>query len=153
MPYQVIDTLDHLRKRFSFTHNRLDQVNKELGIGRKMDTGGFELWDGCMKGDQDSLTHMEKYNIIDVEILEETYLRLRPWINPHPNIGLFIEDDVEVCPSCGSVHISWGGTPYTTSVNRFESFRCDDCGSVGRSRKSLSATKGECKTPTTSVAR
>jgi hypothetical protein len=153
MPYQVIDTLDHLRKRFSFSSNRLDYVNKELGIGRKMDTGGFELWDGCIRGDQESLDHMERYNIIDVEILEETYLKLRPWINPHPNIGLFIEDDVETCPSCGSTHIAWGGTPYTTSVNRFESFRCNDCGSVGRSRKSLAGEKKTAKTPTTSVAR
>jgi hypothetical protein len=33
---------------------------------------------------------MEAYNIHDVRILEETYLMLRPWIKPHPNMALFI---------------------------------------------------------------
>ena len=77
MPYQVIDTLQHLRKRFNISSNRLDYVNKVLGIGRKMETGGFELWDGCLKGNPDSLKKMEKYNIKDVKILEEKYLRIR----------------------------------------------------------------------------
>ena len=137
MPYQIIDTLEHLKKKFSISSNRLDYVNKLLNIDRKMDTGGFALWDGCMKGDEDSLIKMEKYNIVDVEILEETYLRLRPWIQPHPNLGLFIEDDVDKCPSCGSGELLFGGTPYTTAANTYESFRCGSCGSVGRSKKAI----------------
>jgi len=136
MPYQVIDTLTHLRNKFSISSNRLDYVNELLGIGRKMDTGGFKLWDGCMKGDEESLKKMEEYNIVDVEILEETYLRIRPWISPHPNMGLFIEDDVDVCPSCASENLAFGGTPYRTGAAAYESFRCNDCGSTGRSKKS-----------------
>lgn len=134
MPYQVIDTLIHLRRKFSITHNRLDYVNEELGLGRKMDTGGFKLWDGCMKGDAESLSKMEEYNIEDVRILEETYLRIRPWIQPHPNMGLYIKDDVDVCPSCASKDLDWNGTPYRTMVHAYSSFRCNACGSVGRSK-------------------
>ncbi|KKM04658.1 hypothetical protein LCGC14_1762000 [marine sediment metagenome] len=136
MPYQVIDTLEHLRKRFSISSNRLDYVNELLGIGRKIDTGGFALWEGCMRGDALSLKKMEEYNIVDVEILEETYLRIRAWIKPHPNMGLFIEDNVEVCPACGSKELKFGGTPYRTAANSYETFRCEECGSVGRSRTS-----------------
>jgi DNA polymerase elongation subunit (family B) len=152
-PYQVIDTLETLRKRMAFTHNRLDYVNDKLGIGRKMDTGGFSLWDRCLKGEEEALMEMEQYNIQDVAILEETYLRIRPWIAPHPNIGLYIEDNVTVCPSCGSSHIEPAGTPYTTSVNQYESFRCKKCGSLGRSRKSIAAENKEISTNTASVAR
>lgn len=139
MPYQVIDTLQHARKRFAVSHNKLDYINEVLGLERKMDTGGFELWAACMEGDDEALQKMEDYNVQDVIILEETYLKLRPWIKPHPNVGLFIEDDVTVCPACGSSHLKWGGTPYATRVNLYESFRCTDCGSIGRSASSKAA--------------
>jgi DNA polymerase elongation subunit (family B) len=136
MPFQVIDTLEHVRKRFAFKSNRLDYINDKLGIGRKLKTE-FELWAKCMAGDEEAIREMEEYNIQDVAILEETYLKIRPWIRSHPNIGLFIEDDVDTCPNCGGTHLIWGGTPYATSANRYEAFRCGECGSIGRSAKSL----------------
>lgn len=135
--YLVIDTLTHLRKKFSITHNRLDYVNDLLGLGRKIDTGGFQLWIDCMAGDKDALQKMETYNIEDVKILEETYLKIRPWIQPHPNLGLHIGEGVECCPSCGSDHLNWGGTPYRTMAAEYESFRCGQCGSTGRSKTSV----------------
>jgi hypothetical protein len=141
MPYQIIDTLDTARKQFSIVHNRLDYINEILGLGRKKDTGGFDLWVDCMKGDKVALSNMEEYNIQDVAILEETYLILRPWIRSHPNIGLYIEQDVDACPNCGSEALAWGGTPYTTTANRYESFRCGSCGSLGRSARAMSTDK------------
>jgi len=140
MSYQVIDTLDHARKRFAISSNKLDYINQLLGLNRKIDTGGFELWVGCMRGNVSDLKKMEEYNRGDVRILEETYLRLRPWIQPHPNIGLFIDKDVTSCPTCGSPEIKFHGKPYTTTANLYDSFRCTDCGSVGRSKKSLPST-------------
>ena len=137
MPYQVIDTLDHLRKRFSISSNRLDYVNKILGLGRKIATGGFKLWDGCVKGDKTCLKHMEEYNRSDVMILEDTYLYIRPWIKPHPNMGLFIEEDIKVCPSCSSSDLIYGGTTYNTAACIYEAFRCGNCSSVGRNKKAI----------------
>lgn len=152
MPYQVIDTLEHARKRFSFVSNRLDYINDRLGIGRKLKTD-FELWARCMRGEEDALKEMETYNVQDVAILEETYLKLRPWIRSHPNIGLFIDDDIAVCPNCGSDHLEWGGTPYTTSANRYEAFRCKACSSIGRSSKSIAVETGLPRVTTRSTAR
>jgi len=137
MPYQVIDTLDHAKKQFAMSSNKLDYINKVLNIGRKMDTGGFELWDGCMMGDEKALKKMEDYNRVDVGILEETYLRIRPWIKPHPNMGLFIGDDVSACPTCGGNKLRFGSKPYATSSNLYDLFRCDDCKAVGRSKKAI----------------
>lgn len=137
MPYQVIDTLEHLRKRFAMGSNRLDSVNDQLGLDRKMDTGGFELWDRCMRGGKDALATMEEYNRVDVQMLEETYLRIRPWIKPHPNIGLFIADDVALCPTCGSRDVKIDSKPYATTAHFYDLFRCADCGAVGRSRRPI----------------
>lgn len=137
MPYQIIDTLEHAKKRFKISSNRLDYINKMLGLSRKIDTGGFELWDGCMKGDTKSLVKMEQYNIKDVKILEETYLRIRSWIKPHPNMGLFVDENITSCPSCGSTDISFGRKPYVTTACLYELFRCENCGSIGRNKKAI----------------
>jgi DNA polymerase elongation subunit (family B) len=135
MPYQSIDTLKHIRKQFGFSSNRLDYVNKLLSLPRKSDTGGFELWVECLKGDKKALDEMEHYNVQDVRILEETYLEIRPWIKPHPNMGLFILDEKNArCPTCGSAELTEQGKPYCTTVNAFDQFRCDNCGAVGRKR-------------------
>jgi hypothetical protein len=134
LPYQIIDTLLHIRRQFGFTSNKLDYVNKLLNLERKKETS-FELWERCMKGNADALLEMETYNVQDVRILEETYLQIRPWIKPHPNMGLFILDENEHrCASCGSNHLKAQGKLYNTSANSYELMRCDNCTSVSRKR-------------------
>jgi len=131
LPYRSIDTLK-VAKKFAFTSNRLDQVNKTLGLPRKMETK-FELWKKCVEGDEKALEKMRKYNKRDVNILEETYLTLRPWITSHPNIGLYIELNEPVCSNCGSTNIMWKGH-YYTNVSKFRSGRCE-CGAIVRMRQ------------------
>lgn len=135
LPYQQIDTLLHIRRQFGFTSNKLDYVNQLLNLPRKKENDGMPLWINCYKGDTKALSDMLEYNIEDVRILEETYLRIRAWIKPHPNMGLFILDETQSrCPSCGSHELQMQGKEYKTTANSYEQFRCCNCGSVGRKR-------------------
>jgi hypothetical protein len=137
LPYQSIDTLKTIKRQFAFTSNKLDFVNKVLSLERKQKHEGFSMWSKCYIGDDAALKMMEKYNIKDVRILEDTYLRLRPWIKPHPNVGLFILDENAFhCPSCGSVDLKDEGKLYYTTANAYEQFRCGNCNAVGRKRLS-----------------
>ena len=141
LPYQIIDTLVHIRRQFGFTSNKLDYVNKLLNLERKKDTN-FELWESCMKGEGAALSEMEEYNIQDVRILEETYLVIRPWIKPHPNMGLFILDEKEHrCPNCGSDKLTAQGKCYNTTANVYELMRCDNCGASSRKRLGAATIK------------
>lgn len=134
LPYQQIDTLKHIRRQFGFTSNKLDYVNKLLNLERKKDTN-FELWERCMNGNADALSEMEAYNVQDVRILEETYLQIRAWIKPHPNMGLFILDETQHrCPNCGSDKMIEHGKKYNTTANIYTLMRCDNCGSSSRKR-------------------
>lgn len=135
LSYQIVDTLKHVRKTFRFLSNKLDNINNRLSIRRKKENEGFDLWKRCVAGDVNALADMESYNIDDVLALEETYLVLRPWIKPHPNVGLFILDEQNSrCPTCGSTDLQDEGKMYYTSANAFEQFRCKQCGSTGRKR-------------------
>lgn len=141
LPYQQIDTLKHIRRQFGFTSNKLDYVNKLLNLERKKETK-FELWEQCMKGNSSALSEMEKYNVQDVRILEETYLLIRAWIKPHPNVGLFILDEREYhCPNCGSNELTDEGKSYYTSANVYELRRCTNCGATSRKRLSSITVK------------
>lgn len=141
LPYQQIDTLLHIRRQFGFTSNKLDYVNKLLNLERKQETGGFELWEKCYKGDKEALKKMLDYNIQDVRILEDTYLRIRPWIKPHPSCNLNLLDGHERCPSCGSKDLIEQGKTYNTYASKFGLMRCDNCGSVSRKRLSSLTVK------------
>lgn len=127
-----VDTLKIAKDEFDFTFNKMDWINKVLGINRKMDTS-FRWWSECAAGNEKYLGLMSKYNKQDTFILEELYLKLRPWMKAHPNMNLYNSDkSVAVCPTCSSVNIKWEGR-YSTPLGLYKAFRCHDCGAIGRS--------------------
>jgi hypothetical protein len=135
--YQMIDTLKVARKQFGFTHNSLNALAKVFGISVKIETN-FELWKRCKHGDASALKEMLRYNKRDVSILEEVYLKIRPWIKSHPNIGLFLESNERKCPVCGSP-VEPDGSYYYTMTGKYPTYKCTNeaCGSISRGRKSV----------------
>ena len=138
-PYQVVDTLSTLRSKFGFTSNKLDYVNRMLGIDEKTPTS-LSLWLDSMRGDVTALKNLVKYNMNDVEILEELYIRIRGWIPNHPNMGLYLEAESLVCPNCGSDSVVLSGE-YMTQINSYEVFKCKECGANCRSTKATKRKK------------
>ncbi len=132
-PYQTIDTKVIAAKQFGFSSNKLDALAGYFGLKCKMDTD-FELWARCMNGDDTALAYMEEYNRHDTELLEEVYLRLRPWIKAHPNVALYIESDMPRCSNCGSEELTYVGN-YYTQTGKYETYRCS-CGALSRVRTS-----------------
>jgi len=128
-PYKTIDTLKIARKYFAFNGNNLNALAVHLGLGKKIKTGGFDLWLGCMMGDEVAWRKMVRYNKMDVRLLERVYLHFRPWITNHPNISLYLQD--EVCPKCGSKHLQSRGFAVTI-LAKYRRFQCQDCGGWGR---------------------
>lgn len=139
--YQSIDTLKHARKQMAVSSNRLDYLGQFFGLGKKLEHSGFDLWVRCMNHEEEAFNEMERYNIQDVLLLESVYLHLRPFIKPHPNVGLLIGDNIHRCPSCGSDKLEPRSDYYTT-VNVFTEFYCNDCGSNCRSRKANKSKSG-----------
>jgi DNA-directed RNA polymerase subunit RPC12/RpoP len=133
-PYKQIDTLKVAKQQFGFSSNKLDALATYFGVENKINTS-FELWQGCLDGDQESLLYMEEYNKMDVLILEKVYLRLRPYIKSHINIGL-LEDKAGVCPHCGSEDLNpIDGEFMFNNTTVSELYRCSSCGAVARGAK------------------
>lgn len=126
--YKTVDTLKLARKYFKFESNRLGDLGKFLGVGSKLPHTGFQLWAGCMEGDEDSWRLMREYNKADVALLEEVYYKLRPWAVNHPNLGLYANpsDPQRACPTCQSDRIQKRGFNYAKLQVR-QRWQCLDC--------------------------
>ena len=138
MHYRSVDTLKVAKNYFKFTSNKLDYINKFLGIPVKSDHD-FDLWKRAYFGDPTALKDLVEYNKNDVFILEETFLKVRPYIKTFPNLNLYDEGVSSICRNCGSPDIYWSGY-YYTNLNKYKGWRCNNCGAIGRSRYS-SVTK------------
>lgn len=125
-PFKEVDTLTAARKHFAFTSNKLGELCDALDIGRKLETGGFETWLGCMRGDERAWKKMMRYNKNDVAILEKLYLRLRPWMTTHPNIAT-ISEVSDACPKCGSTEGMHSRGYAANSVSRRKRYQCKSC--------------------------
>lgn len=126
-PFKTVDTLKVAKRHFAFTSNRLDSLGESLGLGRKVKTGGFELWESCMKGIPSAWAKMKRYNAKDVTLLIKVYDKLLPWIGNHPNITV-ITDQEYGCRNCGSKSLTKRGFSFGPTGKR-QQYKCSDCGS------------------------
>lgn len=136
-PYKIIDTREIAARHFRFTSNKLEFLSGVLCSKKKLahrKFAGFDLWRECLNGNLKAWAEMRRYNIRDVEALEELYLKLRPWAINHPNCGLYDENEVLMCPKCGSENVSRNGFIFLT-VGKFQRWKCGDCAAWGRSSK------------------
>lgn len=140
-PYRQIDTYRIAKKQFGFTFNKLEFLAKALKCGtlksKHKKFPGMELWKECLARNQEAWKEMKLYNIDDVLALEEVYYKLLPWIEGHPNVGMYVDSKVEVCPNCGSSVEKRGFT--TTNIGTYQRYHClnPKCGKYPRGRKNL----------------
>lgn len=124
-PYKQVDTKKLAKRHFKFESNKLDDLGRDLGVGRKMKHQGFDLWLKCMAGDEKAWREMKRYNKQDVILLEKIYLKLRGWAPQHPKLHFNRE-----CVFCGSSKVQRRGYIVTKSGKRVK-YQCMDCGGWG----------------------
>jgi hypothetical protein len=122
-PYKTIDTLKIARNVFKFDSNKLDDLGRYLGVGRKVPHTGFHLWRGCMTGDPEAWAKMKQYNGHDVELLESVYYLVRAWDRKHPVVN---QGKKEACPKCASTNVQRRGFTYTLLSKR-QQYQCRNC--------------------------
>ena len=140
-PYKAVDTCKIAKKYFRFPANSL----KELGIYLNIDTPkldtDFQLWIDCMHGVRGAWDYMVEYNKFDVKLLEEVYLRIRPYDKSHPNLALYYEGDEVRNPTSGEIvtGVVEGKLAYT-SQSAFPVYQGED-GHMFRSSKRVKSVK------------
>jgi len=137
--FRTIDTFKVTRREFAFESFKQDFLTKKFKLQEKKATGGIDLWIEVQKGNQEAIDKMLDYNIHDVKGLEDMYLKIRPYIKNHPNLGVLLDEDV--CPNCASPNLLETDSEYFTSANRFPVLRCGDCHTPYIRHKKNSSTR------------
>jgi DNA polymerase elongation subunit (family B) len=136
-PYQQIDLLEVVKRRFRFPSNKLAYVANVLGIGGKVKHEGHEMWVKCLAGDPTAWGHMRRYNKQDTALLEDLHRVLLPWITNHPNQRLMSAESQ--CPNCGGDDLRREGHAYTLT-GKFQRYQCRGCGAWSRDGRRVEGT-------------
>jgi hypothetical protein len=132
-PFKQVDLKLAVSKRFQFPSNKLQYVSTVLGYEGK-DKMEFEDWIGCMNGNAKAQKKMEKYNRIDVDLLQDLYGRMLPWIPGLPNRNLY--EGGTGCPACKGSQVERDGF-YYTALSKYAKYVCVDCGYWTRDAKRI----------------
>lgn len=139
-PFKVCDTLEVLKKKFRLPSNSLESASHYFGIVAK-DKQPFTLWRDCMEGIPEAWDRLITYCMHDVTVVELLYKKLIPWIDVHPNMGLYEADGSRItCPKCGSHSIIRKGVQRTV-VHTYQRFQCKECGGWSRSRQPIKESR------------
>lgn len=127
LPPPPITSIDVLKavKKLGFISGKLAFVGPLLTKGKKMETGGFDLWTKVMAGNAIAQKRMAAYCIQDVRLLEKVYTKIKPYIKNHPHLGTVGKT---ACGACGSTHTQSRGYRRTKAF-RIQRLQCQTCGS------------------------
>lgn len=139
---RMIDTKRMASKHFKFTSNKLAYLTDKLCTKNKKLSHakfpGYGLWKEFLAGNPEAQKEMEEYNRMDVLSLEELYYKLVPY-DDSINFSVYFEEPT--C-TCGAENSFKKNGFYYTNANKFQRYKCTNCGKEYRARKSaLSSPK------------
>jgi RNase P subunit RPR2 len=142
-PYKVIDTLVVAKKYFAFTSQKLAWTSKHLTDEPKeehREFPGFELWKECLRDNPRAWAVMKRYNCRDITSTEKVYLKMRPWIESHPNLSIYSGGEKPACPKCDSKHVQARGRA-VLQAGIYTRYQCQECGGWSRGRVMVNGRK------------
>lgn len=129
---KVIDTLVLAKNHLKLPSNKLDSIGAYFGYGRKNRNDGILLWKKVQEGDEAAMQEMVEYCKQDVNLLHDIYLGLRSLTHTGFNAGLYYQDEIHRCKSCGSEDVEPTGKTIKTSVGVYDEYVCNECGNHSR---------------------
>ncbi len=131
----IIDTKEMAKSVGMFTSNRLEYLSSmtDTKKGKHQKYPGFALWLGMLNDEQAAWEECRKYNCTDVKATEELWLKLRPWVRRHPDLGSWYRDDKKRCPRCGSEHLELYGEEHV-GTRFLPAYLCTNCNGYCRER-------------------
>lgn len=136
-PFKEVDLYrDVIARKTAFYSGKLDFVAERIVGKKKVDTGGFQLWRDVLAGKEKAWAKFRRYQKMDVDLLEELFDELLPWIRlPHP-----VNEDGYTCHACGSHDLQRRGYQVTLT-GKYQRFCCNQCGSWHRGTQRSSSSE------------
>lgn len=127
----IIDTWRISRFKLKLSNNRLDTISRAAPVqkGQKREEKTYldvSTWIKAATGHIPSIKYIEDHCIADVKVLEQTYLAIRAFAGPVPNLSKVGGVSTEGCPTCSSPMIQRRGYKLTERGNK-QQYQCQTC--------------------------
>ena len=124
-----IDCWRTAKDHMGLSSNRLNNVQDFFKLATEKTPLEKDTWRKARRGHRDSSKYVVDHCLADVIVLEEAYLKLRPYMPTHPNVNLMIGSR-HSCPKCGAgqEYVGTAGVHYATT-RCYIRVRCSSCGS------------------------
>ena len=129
-----IDTCQEAKKHLMLFNNRLNTLATFMTDQKKLENGGWDLWDKVLNRDEKAMALMVKYCKQDVNVTAAVFKRLLPLITTLPNYNITRATEHHVCPKCGSTRLQSRGCGIN-KFYRYYKYQCSDCGGWSSARR------------------
>ena len=134
-PYKQADLMKAAKRKFNLPYNSLAAICEDFGLDAKLANSGFDLWIGCLEGDEECWAEMREYNIQDTLITEQLFDRLRGFLPATFNLNMYRSARLSGCGRCGNDVLEDAGFAYTPT-RAYKQFWCEVCGGYSRATHS-----------------
>jgi len=126
----IVDTYKEAKKLAVFTSNKLDYLTKHFDVENLKQKHASDMWlKILLYGDRKAIREAVGYCKGDISATKDLYLRMRPYMEAHPNLNLWRADGIECCTACNGTHLNKHKNKITRT-GRYMQYQCQDCGKI-----------------------
>lgn len=122
LSHEHVDLYYTAKHNLALHSNRLASVSEFLGTADRKTPLDGQTWVRASAGHAPSIRYVIDHCRADVEVLEQCYVKLLPFIRQHPRVG-----GKYACKNCGGVTFQYRGYGITKSSGRSRRRVCKTC--------------------------
>lgn len=126
------DIMKQSKRLFRLPAYSMNFLAKYTGVATKLQHSGLSMWEdiqyGTKKEAKKAMKMMIEYNIQDIIVTEQVYLRVRKYMKTPIHYGVLQGKKKNTCPTCGSSKIEKIKTTTTTAGTIQHIMRCKKSG-------------------------
>ena len=128
------DIMKQAKRLFRLNSYSMNYIAKYIGVETKLEHTGIKMWKDIQYGNKkeakEAMQLMINYNIQDILVTEQVYLKLRKYMKNPIHLGILEGNDKTSCPVCGSKDVKLYKTIVTTAGTIQRIMKCNSCKSL-----------------------
>lgn len=113
------DIMKQAKRLFRLPGYSMNFIAKFVGVETKLQHTGLSMWEAIQRGSKKeakkAMKLMVDYNVQDIIVTEQVYLRLRKYMKSPIHMGVLQDRAKSTCPTCGSDNVKLHKTTVTSA--------------------------------------
>lgn len=124
------DIMKQAKRLFRLPGYSMNYIAKYIGVQTKLQHSGIAMWDeiqyGNKKRAKKAMKMMVDYNIQDIIVTEDVFLRMRKYMKSPLHVGILMDKGKISCPLTGSIDVKLHKTTVTAAGTIQRIYKCKD---------------------------